>query len=99
MSTQRQKSVFLTPHEQRRYRRHGVAEGAAAIKAVSPERKPGKTDSRDHQERLMDLLCSLRQWAASLDEEEEVSFYQAVKDSERHFMIESGQLAENYRDT
>lgn len=85
------KPVFLTAYEIRRYKLRGVCEGAAALKAVSPERKPGKVDSRDGDERLMDLLCSLRQWAAAND----VSFYQALLSSEHHFMVETGMLAEN----
>ena len=82
---------FLTKREQRRYRRRGIAEGAAALKAVSPERKPGKKDARDGDERLLDLLCSLRFWAAAND----VCFYDAMKSSERHFMVETGTLAEH----
>lgn len=85
---------FLPAREQRRYRRRGVAEGHAAIKAASPERRPGGKDSRDNEERLMDMLCSLRQWAAANDLDfEEVSVTAAY-----HFRVEAGQLAENYRD-
>lgn len=87
----RVKPVFLTHREIRRYKCRGVSEGAAAIKSVSPERKPGKRDSRDNDERLVDLLCSLRQWAAAND----VSFHSALKSSEHHFMVETGKLAEN----
>lgn len=42
----------------------------------------------------MDMLCSLRQWAAANDLDfEEVSVTAAY-----HFRVEAGQLAENYRD-
>lgn len=94
MSEPRPQPVFLPPREQRRYRLRGIAEGAAAIKAVSPERKPGKTDTRDNEERLVDLLCSLRQWAAAND----LDFEELSGDADNHFRVESGQLAENYRD-
>ena len=90
-----QKPVFLTASEIRRYKRRGVAEGRAAIKAVSPERKPGRKDSRDDHERLVDLLCSLRQWAEE-NPDEDVSFYEALQSSEAHFMVERGMLAENH---
>lgn len=84
--------LFLTPTEIARCRRRGVAEGAAAIKAVSPSRSRGRKDSRSQDEALMDLLCSLRFWAAK----NEVSFHEALAGSERHFMIETGKLAENH---
>lgn len=90
-----EKAVFLTRREIRRYKRRGVAEGHAALKAVSPERKPGRRDSRDGQERLVDLLCSLRQWAEEQGDED-VSFYEALQSSEAHFMVERGMLAENH---
>lgn len=86
--------VFLTPREQLRYRRRGVAEGAAALKAVSPERKGRKLDIRDDEERLTDLLCSLRVWA----DVNGVDFMDVFVDATVHYRIESGQLAENFRD-
>lgn len=87
-------AVYLTAREIRRYGRRGRAEGAAAIKAVSVERRPGKTDSRDGEERLMDLLCSLRIWAAA----NEIDFDSAADASLTHNLIETGRMAENWRD-
>ena len=87
-------SVYLAAHEIRRYARRGLAEGAAAIKAVSVERKPGKIDSRDNEERLTDLLCSLRIWAGA----NAVAFDTALAASLTHHLIETGRLAENWID-
>ena len=88
------KAVYLSASEIRRYGRRGRAEGAAAVKAVSIERKPGKVDSRDAEERLGDLLCSLRIWAAA----NEVDFEEAVDSSLTNILIETGRMAENWRD-
>lgn len=85
------KPTFLTLREIRRYRKRGAAAGAAAIKAVSPERKPGKRDMRDCEEQLVDILCSLRQWADA----NEVNFHEVCDESEFHFRIETGEIAEN----
>lgn len=87
---------FLAPRETRRHARRGAAEGRAAINAVSPERKPGRSDVRDAHERLVDLLCSLRHWAED-HPDENVSFGNALKSSEAHFLVERGMLAENHR--
>ncbi len=86
--------VYLTAYEIRRCARRGQAEGAAAIKAVSVERKSDKKDGRDGAERLMDLLCSLRIWA----EANAVDFDSAVDSSLTHNLIETGRMAENWRD-
>ncbi len=86
---------FLSPREVRRYKRLGLAEARAALRAVSPERKPGREDSRDGQERLTDLLCSLRQWAEE-NSDADVSFHEALRSSETAFLIERGVLAENH---
>ncbi len=88
---------FLSSRVVRRCTRRGVAEGNAALKAVSLERKPGRNDSRDGQERLTDLLCSLRQWAEE-NSKNGVSFHEALRSSETHFMVERGKLAENHMD-
>ncbi len=90
-----EKPRFLDAREIRKCRRRGVAQGAAAIKAVSPSRSRNRKDMRSQDEALMDLLCSLRFWA----EENEISFHEAVSDSERHHMIETGKLAENHQPT
>lgn len=83
---------YMTEREQRRYRRAGNARGAAAIKAFSPARKPGVTESRSQDELLNDLLCDLRQWAVV----NEVDFDDAVASSETHHLIDTGELAENH---
>lgn len=88
------KPTFLDARELRTCRRRGVSQGAAAIKSVSPSRSRGRKDTRSQDEALLDLLCSLRFWA----EENEISFHEALVDSDRHFMIETGKLAENHYD-
>lgn len=85
-----QPSLFVSKADQRRYKTRGLKDAKAAIAAVSsPE------DMRSNQELLDDLLCGLRFFAHA----KRLSFHEALRRSEAHHMVETGQLAENYRPT
>jgi hypothetical protein len=88
----RVKPIFLTKEEVERCRARGVEEGGIAILAVAIEKGHAASDQRDERMQLVDMLCSLRFWAR----DKGVSFHGALQDSERHFMIENGKLAENH---